>query len=73
MFNTIGAALGAFFGGFILLPNTGMKLGLIICAILILMKKLILRFSMHKTSRLISIGAVVTAIPTFIYCTTYMG
>ena len=41
-----------------------MKLGLIICAILILLLGLllILRFSMHKTSRLISIGAVVTAI-----------
>ena len=36
MFNTIGAALGAFFGGFILLPNTGMKWGLIICSFIIL-------------------------------------
>ncbi|MFL2859625.1 MAG: fused MFS/spermidine synthase [Pontiellaceae bacterium] len=36
MFNTIGAALGAFFGGFILLPNIGMRYGLIICSILII-------------------------------------
>lgn len=64
MFNTIGAALGAFFGGFILLPNTGIKLGLIICAMLILFLGLllILRFSTHRTSRFISIGATVIAI-----------
>ena len=67
MFNTIGDK-GAFFGGFILLPNTGMKLGLIICAILILLLGLllILRFSTHKTSRLISIAAVTAILVLFI-------
>ena len=37
MFNTIGAAIGAFFGGFILLPNAGMKMGLIICSCMALL------------------------------------
>ena len=37
MFNTIGAAIGAFFGGFILLPNAGMQMGLIICSCMALL------------------------------------
>jgi len=45
MFNTIGAALGAFFGGFILLPNTGMKIGLVICSFIALLLGVLLVWS----------------------------
>jgi spermidine synthase len=51
MFNTIGAALGAFFGGFILLPNTGMRLGLMICAVLVLLLGGILLYTHLREKR----------------------
>ena len=47
MFNTIGAALGAFFGGFILLPNAGMKMGLIICSSIALLLGLLLIMELY--------------------------
>lgn len=66
MFNTIGAALGAFFGGFILLPNTGMRVGLIICSIMVLLLGvvLIIGFAKKKFSRYgaISVGLVVVVL-----------
>ncbi len=42
MFNTLGAALGAFFGGFILLPALGMLNSLSVCAFLTLALGLVL-------------------------------
>ena len=51
MYNTIGAALGAFFGGFILLPNTGMRVGLIICAVMVLLLGGILLYTYLQEKR----------------------
>ena len=64
MFNTIGAALGAFFGGFVLLPNTGMRLGLIICAVLVLLLGGIILYSylQGKRGQLVIIGLLVVVL-----------
>ena len=63
MYNTIGAALGAFFGGFILLPNTGMRLGLVICAVLVLLLGSILLYKYLREKRWqISITALVVIV-----------
>lgn len=67
MFNTIGAALGAFFGGFILLPNVGMCSGLIICSSIIILLGIILirLFLISKTKKLVIPGAIILL--TFIF------
>ena len=56
MFNTLGAALGAFTGGFILLPYLGMQTSLIVCACLAMILGLSLCWfeSAQKTLRWIS-------------------
>ncbi|VGO16115.1 Polyamine aminopropyltransferase [Pontiella desulfatans] len=61
MFNTIGAALGAFFGGFILLPAIGMEKSLIVCAFLILALGLALSLT-SATAKWAKILAVVVAV-----------
>ncbi|MCF7817690.1 MAG: fused MFS/spermidine synthase [Kiritimatiellales bacterium] len=58
MFNTIGAALGAFVGGFLLLPTLGMEKSLVLCAFLVLLLglALCLSFGSGRFSRGIAAG-----------------
>ncbi len=48
MFNTLGAALGAYVGGFVLLPNLGMQKSLVLLAFFILALGLILCITTKK-------------------------
>ena len=63
MFNTIGAALGAFVGGFILLPNKGMLASLVILAVLVMVLGVILMcLSLKKWHRWFGLGLGVLGI-----------
>ena len=65
MFNTIGAALGAFVGGFILLPTLGMQVSLSLLAFLILLLGLIL-CTTAKGGKVFRWGAVGVALLTVV-------
>jgi spermidine synthase len=68
MFNTIGAALGAFTGGFILLPYLGMQTSLTVCATLVIILGLSLCWfeSAQRTQQWISAGVSLLAIAAFL-------
>ena len=68
MFNTIGAALGSFTGGFILLPYLGMQTSLIVCALLAMLLGLSFCWlkSARKTLRWISAGVPLLVIGTYL-------
>ncbi|MDZ8117922.1 fused MFS/spermidine synthase [Pontiella agarivorans] len=68
MFNTIGAALGAAFGGFVLLPNLGMQVSLTVLAFLILGVGLALCLTTGKgrITQVVSISLAVAMVAFFI-------
>ena len=68
MFNTIGAALGAFAGGFFLLPYLGMQTSLIVCACLSMILGLCLCWSesTKRTFKWISAGVPLLVVAGYI-------